>query len=872
MSTPQHVLFLLDHPTIEEVTSNSLNWSSVSHSKFKMRVFRSSTQTPSLIPLNYSNTLFTYLSPTREDLHTHLSKKRVEGWNIIPWLPDTYISPTLLPHLLRIKSLIDSTQYPLVVVGGKYTFYLLTGIGTLNACKAKTDGTNTYGSLWKYRSSLEHTKWESKSAIFPILTPTHSWKLPKDKDYLSTTDINKIPLLYNSLLQNIDIFAPFNITVGDTYEVSKYELNKILNTLNNEVTWIAVDIETNLNVIDTICFATSGTTAYVQGFYNLIEDTPLLDWLSLPVVDQGKRICLFYKPQEIEITHLCIKILSHPNIRIIGQNWQYDSFWIYDNWKTLCLSSFDTMTAAHCLFNTRAKSLSHLASIYVLNYNNWKDRIREDSPTRRVYCGQDGCYTFAVYLAQLGIIATRPPAFQAFHTLQQTHTQEVYFHINNETLPVDVDLFNETKQTFTTILASAENTFERMLGAKFNVHSFRDVATLCADLLNMEAVVDRKTKRPSWGRDALLQQLDRYPQYSSILPALIEARSIHVFINNFFNTRLTPEGHWAKGQGFNGTVSYRSNCRGNPKNYGGNAQQLPSKGKIPLTYTNAALDLEEESPTDDTFLNLTSVDKFRYEGQIVLPNIKKMFIAPSDHYYINADYGAVDVCNVIFESKCQFLYDILIDPTKDLYSIVASMYFNRTIVKKDKERQVAKQIVHGSHYGAGVSTLAAGAHWTIPEVTKLQHWYFQPSQAGAVKQWHNRVAQEIITKGVLMNKHGAMGWFLDSDNPMQLSMALAWLGSSPVNITLTKSKYKLMIGERERKNKGLPYITPVLSVHDSILVKAHITDLTAGDRLAHYMECPSTLPFEVPYSIDLEAGWNYGEMMSLQDFISTQLV
>ena len=69
--------------------------------------------------------------------------------------------------------------------------------------------------------------------------------------------------------------------------------------------------------------------------------------------------------QEYEIVHRIRKILTHPQVSIEGQNFLYDTQYIYAFLAALPRLEFDTMLAHHLLFPGTPKGLDYLSSFYL---------------------------------------------------------------------------------------------------------------------------------------------------------------------------------------------------------------------------------------------------------------------------------------------------------------------------------------------------------------------------------------------------------------------------------------------------------------------------------------------------------------------------
>ena len=123
---------------------------------------------------------------------------------------------------------------------------------------------------------------------------------------------------------------------------------------------LSVDIETRQHHITCIGIATSAKEAFCIPL--TCEEDPAGYWS----LDEEAAI----------VFHLC-KLLTHPGVRVIGQNWIYDAQHILRWWHFIPRFAYDTMLAQHVMFPGTPKALDYLASLYCAHYAQWKGEARE---------------------------------------------------------------------------------------------------------------------------------------------------------------------------------------------------------------------------------------------------------------------------------------------------------------------------------------------------------------------------------------------------------------------------------------------------------------------------------------------------------------
>jgi len=257
----------------------------------------------------------------------------------------------------------------------------------------------------------------------------------------------------------------------------------------------------------------------------------------------------------------------------------------------------------------------------------------------------------------------------------------------NRGVAIDNTFKEAMREQFTEIYNACLEKINYIFDEEVNLNSTPQVRKAFKELLGIEPIKDRKRKTESFNGEAMLVYLERYTEYRALLTLFLETKSIKVFLKTFLSMKLSDDSRLRCSYNHAGTKTYRFSSRKSFDGTGGNLSNIPSKGKIDLRYALEEIDLDDR----EDYLAENPIEQF---GKTELPNCKKMFIPDRDYIFFDADYSAIDLHFVVWESDCQFLKDI-IKAGKDVYSILASYYYEREISKKDKERQIFKAICHG---------------------------------------------------------------------------------------------------------------------------------------------------------------------------------
>lgn len=175
--------------------------------------------------------------------------------------------------------------------------------------------------------------------------------------------------------------------VEPNYSTCKKHLMGLIEFAGKNVVDLSVDIETMDGLIDRVGIATSPTWAICIPFYNN-------DGMMWPIHQRTK---LYY---------LLKKLLEHPNVRIVGQNFFYDNYWFLRGWNIKINREhiiFDNYVAMKVLYPDLPADLAFQTSIMTdIGYYKDDRKITEgkkiDFWKRGEYCCNDALATYECYL------------------------------------------------------------------------------------------------------------------------------------------------------------------------------------------------------------------------------------------------------------------------------------------------------------------------------------------------------------------------------------------------------------------------------------------------------------------------------------------
>jgi DNA polymerase-1 len=741
---------------------------------------------------------------------------------LIPHQKDLYVSRRLWNHIQSLIEEIKKVGSKLIIVTGKWALFFLTGSTTFAQTAGTPKDKKPLGGLVKFRSSVMeiHPCWGEFDAILvPIYHTVNSSGMP-DKVPIMEIDIQKLAYRYHKIKEEgIKYFLepPKEYILGTEKDVVLSYLSQIKETLDEKPTLLCVDIETFFHsVIDCIGITLSKDSGICIPFCTV--DKPYF----------------WSKEDEIDILCAIREVLLHPNALHLGQNYQSDCQYFYFCLKMKINGEDDTMVLHHILYNYLPKDLAFLASVYCEFYRYWKDDIAasaENPETRWIYNIKDIQYTLEIHEVLSGMFRNIGGKLEELYYFQQRRLSPVLVNMMERGVRIDVEEKERLYNFFKNLMNEIELKINDVLGFEFNQNSTPQKKSLFKDYFGMTLKVKKKGGNETCDASAMLDYIQEYPKLRPFLTLLLEYASLKVFVNTFLAMKLDEDNRARTQYRISGTATGRLASTKNVRGRGANFQNIPSKGKIDLRYAVEVIEEDEE--------DITLHDDLVIEGNIVLPNIKKVFLADEGMEIADFDLSGADLQVVAWDSECKWLMDYFKNPRGNgkAYHYIASEFFGREI--SAKEYKTYKAVYHGSNYGMGISKLASMAR--IPEslARELQEHYFYLNPE--VKIWQQRVEREIKNKGYISNIFGRRGWFLNKNDVTLLNKAYSFIPQSSVSDIINRAMVKIY--------EEYSFIEILLNVHDSVVVQYPI-DRAEECRLlvkdAMMVELPYKTPLRIP--------------------------
>ena len=480
-----------------------------------------------------------------------------------------------LSHGVRtLERLIRCVKPELIIAAGNVPLWVLSDHSTV----AKS-GTKLPSGITSWRGSETFTR--DGLGKIPLLPIIHPAAILREWGFRAIT-INDLGRAARFLRGNTSWNPPartFRLVKPTWPEISGY-LWQLRQRLGRQTLEIAVDLETyKRKWVSTIGIADERSEICI----------PLLRPIGEENVDSYLEI-----HQEIELWQELKHVLEHPNVRIIGQNFIYDTEWFYRYYNIRALVSFDTMVAHHLLFPGTPKRLDYLASLYCDHYCYWKDesgdwdKLPRDPIQYWTYNCKDTRATYDIAQVLKKALADEKMTHLYQDRLDQWHESR---RMSLTGIPFNLPLQKEMRLQFVEeasqisqwLLNAVPEALQYTSTGKPWFASPKATMNLLYSVLGLTPILHKKTKKPTSDDQALAQIDDEaeLPWLAPLLERLRHLRSIGVFISHFLDARPGVDGKMRCSFNVAHPETFRWSSNANGFAEGTNLQNIP-KGEEDL--------------------------------------------------------------------------------------------------------------------------------------------------------------------------------------------------------------------------------------------------------------------------------------------------
>ncbi len=466
----------------------------------------------------------------------------------------------LRQQLLEVK--------PKVVIGlGNYTLWALTddffGVGSDNYRRVPT-------GIIARRGSQLYCRYDMGG--FPLMPTIHPAAAMRQWHY--SYDIRhdleqRLPKALNDDWDEPD----YDFLIRPEYDKVSSWLNWLLHRARNDILplHLAVDLETFQGHIDCIGIAHSERSA-----------------ICIPIMGaEDPRIHYWKLEEEIEIIRLIRKLLTHPNVQQIGQNYLYDAQYFARFWGFIPKCWMDTMLAYHACWPGVAKDLGRLSSVCCEYHKYWKDEgkgIRElkvDAEQRWRYNCKDAVATLEVsHVLADAIVSQGQEDTYKFLMDQFPMVLDMMLHGVRQNLQVRAEVTMELSE----VIGEYDRRFDIVVPPDVFPPQekkspwWRSPTQQCElfyETLGVSPYRHRKTRALTVNDEAFERIKRLEPVLTPIVEMLQEYRSLGIFLNNFCLAKLDPDDRMRCSYNIGGTETYRWSSSENAFGKGTNFQNIP---------------------------------------------------------------------------------------------------------------------------------------------------------------------------------------------------------------------------------------------------------------------------------------------------------
>lgn len=495
--------------------------------------------------------------------------------------------------------------------------------------------------------------------------------------------------------------------------------------------------------------------------------------------------------EEYELVATLRFVLTHPNMRVVGQNFLYDMQYIARYWGFKPNCTFDTMLAHHTAYAGMPKGLDFLSSLYLDWHCNWKGQGFSVGGDRLwIYNADD-------------VRITRELEEPLWTALERSGTEEPFanqmsfvdpvFAMELRGVRVDMRKREEVTKETEEEIERLKNYMEVALGHPINPRSSPQMQKLFYHDFGLPVIYDRKTGRPTCNEDALRKFGKQEPLLKPITDAIIKQRQLGVLKNTFLEAPVDHDERIRCSYNIGGTETFRFSSSQSVFDTGTNLQNVP-------------------------------------------PFVRKLFIPDEGMMLVDCDLDRADLQVVVWEADDEELKNILREGV-NIHTENAKTIFGVSTPTEVQYKQ-AKMGVHATNYGARPRTLAIALGVTVKEAEAFQKAWFKAHPG--LWAWRERVENSLLTTRMVRNRFGYRRYYFDRIENL-LPEALAWIPQSTVANVINLGMRKVF--------DSVPAAELLLQVHDSIVFQCPLESyLETTQAVIEALRVP------IPYSDPLVIG------------------
>lgn len=453
----------------------------------------------------------------------------------------TYVHLSLPEKIAFVQQEVSARQPTVIVAVGPLAMFALTEV---------------YGSVDTWRGS--HLTFISNPSVtviptYPVSDINKRWEIRPFaiRDLQRVEAVRTNPQYYTYPAYKFQIRPTFSQVMKQLWDLRSQALRAPL--------WLSCDVETIARQLSCIGIAWSAREA-----------------ICIPMLTLGGNY--FPVEQEVAIQQSLRKLLTHPNTKVIGQNFNYDNQHFAKHLGYLPNLTFDTMLAQHALFPGIPKSLDFLSSMYCHWHRYWKDemddysRLPDNLDQYWTYNCKDCVTTFEIRypLQDMLQYMNREPQFEF---LMRTGVSALRTMLRG--VRIDKAMRSKVAEDLMKAIAQHEALIQKLVGFPLNVGSPPQMVNYFYNELKLPVQRNRKTGRPTVDAKAMPALIKAEPLLGPLFQLIERKRSLGVFLNTFCRMPLSEDGRMRCTFNVGGTETFRLSSSTDAFGTGGNLQNIP---------------------------------------------------------------------------------------------------------------------------------------------------------------------------------------------------------------------------------------------------------------------------------------------------------
>ena len=582
----------------------------------------------------------------------------------------------------------------------------------------------------------------------------------------------------------------------------------------------------------------SGPILWMIGF------SPSPDYAFVVPILKGMRFA-WSTEEEVELWQLISKVFLNPNLKKVFQGGMYDLS-ILGRYYGLRLGKGtyeDTMLCHHASYPYIKKALETLVSIYT-----WEPYYKDEG---KVHYGKRSSDEGEALYNCKDTSTTREIIPIVHRNARELGTWEGYRRtisvvpslLGMMLRGVRIDLPRKEKlaKEFGGKVREHEEAFEEIVGMKTNLNSPAQLQKILYGYYGLPIQINHKTKKPTTDKDAL-KKLRRKAkgEVVKVLDHLLGYRKFVKLTSTYTSMEVDEDGRIHTSYSFVST--WRLNSSTSPFGGGGNLQNIPKKGE---------------------------------EGRA----IRSLFIPDPRKVMLAADYSQAEARVVAWEAEDlqvikEFLsgtIDVHWEKAKELFQIPSSVPYNpkalfqSPITNSEHSlydyRELGKINRHAGNYGQGPVMLQTtlereGFHFELSLCKRFILVFKQTNPF--TMAWQRRIREQIKATRTLISSYGRKRQFMGRLNDDLFRAAYAFSPQNTVG--------EMMEVAIQRIWEELPYVDPLLNVHDEVICQLDPKDLgeaIVGIRgiMEEKLEIHGR---ELIIPVDFRVGRSWGELKEIE--------